>query len=151
MAVAQTQRRYKLKKARPSGKRPRSAPSTRTRGKSNSHRLPGWKDLAGSNERHRGASRRGSYLERISTTRFTLLILGLAVLFTLYVGHVHATQGLLAEVQQERRENLRLHLQYNRVKGDFDEMVGPSVIYDRARDLGLVEDPAFGPSIEVND
>lgn len=151
MAVAQTERRYTLKKARPSGKRPRSAPSTRARGTSNSHRLPGWKDLAGSNERLRTGNRRRSFLERISTTRFAVLIVGLAILFTLYVGHVHATQDLLAEVQQERRENLRLHLKYNRLKGDFDEMVGPSVIYTRARELGLVEDPAFGPSIEVRE
>ncbi|MEX0600480.1 MAG: hypothetical protein WD021_02820 [Rhodothermales bacterium] len=86
----------------------------------------------------------------MSTTRFTLLVSGLALLFTVYIGHVHATQNLLNELQQERRENLRLHLKYNRLKGDFDEMVGPSVIYQRARSLGLVEDPAFGPSIEVD-
>ncbi len=151
MAVAQKERRYTLRNARPSGKRPRSTPSSRVRARSNSQTLPGWQDLTDSNERERGGSRAGSFLERISTTRFTLLIVGLAVLFTLYVGHVHATQDLLAEVQQERRENLSLHLKYNHLKGDFDEMVGPSVIYRRAHGLGLVEDPALGPLIEVRD
>ncbi len=147
MAVAQPKRSHRPKKT--TAGRSRAAPSARRRGKSNSRTLPGWKDLSGSNERRQAGSRPGSFLERISTTRFALLIVSLAALFTLYVGHVHATQDLLVEVQQERRENLRLHLKYNRLKGDFDEMVGPSVIYNRARNLGLIENPAFGPSIEV--
>lgn len=149
MAVAHTKKSYRIKKPRPSTKRPRSAPSARAR-RSASTGLPGWKDLKGANRRVRGGKQGGSFLERISTTRFALVIVGLAVLFTLYVGHVHATQDLLAEVQQERRENLRLHLKYNRLKGDFDQMVGPSVIYGRAHRLGLVEDPSFGPTIEVD-
>jgi hypothetical protein len=151
MAVAKSGIPGRAKKGRPQRKRPRSASPARAGGKSNSQRLPGWKDLAGSNERVRVASRRGSFLESISTTRFALLIVGMAVLFTLYVGHVHATQDMLAEVQQERRENLRLHLKFNRLKGDFDQMVGPSVIYTRAGDLGLVEDPSFGPTIQVGE
>jgi hypothetical protein len=79
-----------------------------------------------------------------------VLIVVLAILFTTYVGHVHATQDLLANVQQLRRENLELHLKYNRLKGDFDRMVGPGVIYERAGRLGLVEDATYGPTIEVN-
>lgn len=150
MATTQRETRYRLRKARPSPGRPRSVRSSPSRGHSTSQALPGWNDLAGSNERTRPRSGRASVLERVSTTRFTLLVSGLALLFTVYIGHVHATQNLLNELQQERRENLRLHLKYNRLKGDFDEMVGPSVIYQRARSLGLVEDPAFGPSIEVD-
>lgn len=151
MAVKQKDRRYRLKKPRPSAKRPRSAPSSRARPTSKSPALPGWNDLTVSNERRRHGRHGHSFLERISTTRFVLLVAGLAVFFTLYVGHVHATQDIVVHLQQERRENLRLHLKYNRLKGDFDEMVGPSVIYRRAHGLGLVEDPAFGATIEVPD
>lgn len=150
MATAQRDTRYRLRKARPSPGRPRSVPPGSNGGHSTSKGLPGWNDLDGSNERTRPRSGRSSVLERVSTTRFTLLVAGLALLFTVYIGHVHATQNLLNELQQERSENLRLHLKYNRLKGDFDEMVGPSAIYQRARSLGLIEDPAFGPSIEVD-
>ncbi len=68
-------------------------------------------------------------------------------MFTLYVGHVQATQDVLADVQELRRENLRLHLRYNRVKGEFDRMTGPEVIYRRAKELGLEEGFAYGPAI----
>ncbi|MXW63419.1 MAG: hypothetical protein F4Y00_10590 [Bacteroidetes bacterium SB0662_bin_6] len=116
------------------------------------HALPGWSDIQGLNKRTSADSREeATFLGRISTARFALIVLGLGVLFTLYVGHVHATQQILAELEAERRENLRLHLQHNRLKGDFDQMVGPSVIYARAHELGLVTDPAPGPPIEVGE
>lgn len=112
--------------------------------------LPGWHDLAtGENERYRLRSRHNSFLETISTARFGLLIAAVAVAFTLYVGHVHATQDLLATVQSLRHENLRLHLQYNRLKGDFDGATGPSLIYQRAGALGLEEGIEHGPTIRV--
>ena len=116
------------------------------------HALPGWSDIQGLNQRKSAAPReQATFLGRISTARFALIVLGLGVLFTLYVGHVHATQQILAELEEERRENLRLHLQHNRLKGDFDQMVGPSVIYERAHALGLVTDPAPGPPVEVGE
>ena len=149
MAVKEKQRRYRLRKPSPSSSRPRAKTGRGTRRKSNSDTLPGWTDLTGANHRSGSRGAGGTFLERVSTTRFAVLIVGIAVLFTLYVGHVHATQDLLAQVQQERRENLRLHLKHNRLKGEFDRMVGPSVIYDRAHELGLVEDPDFGPAIQI--
>ena len=90
-----------------------------------------------------------SYLARIPTVRVALLILTLAIGFTLYVGHVHATQEALAELQQLRRENLRLHLKYNRLKGEFDQATSPTVIHRRARALGLQEELTYGPTILV--
>lgn len=112
--------------------------------------LPSWHDLAtGEKERHRLRARHATFLETISTTRFGILIIAIAAAFTLYVGHVHATQDLLAEVQTIRKENLRLHLQYNRLKGDFDRATGPSVIYREAGALGLEEGIAYGPTIRV--
>jgi len=76
-----------------------------------------------------------------------LVLLALATVFTLFIGHVHATQDLLDELQQARRENLRLHLQHNRLKGEFDQATGPSVIYERAGAMGLEEGIAYGPTI----
>ncbi len=112
--------------------------------------LPGWHDLAtGENERHRLRSRHSAFLETISTARFALLILAVAAAFTVYVGHVHATRDLVVHVESLRQENLRLHLQYNRLKGDFDRLTGPSQIYQRAGALGLEEGIAYGPTIRV--
>lgn len=110
--------------------------------------LPGWGEIK-TNGHAEGRIRAGAYLEKVSTVRFALLILGIAACFTLYVGHVHATQSLLAEVQQVRKENLRLHLKHDRLKGAFDQATGPSAIYERARRLGFVESIEYEPTIRV--
>ena len=119
----------------------RSAPQAR-RPRRRPEKLPGWKALS-------TKARRAGYLEQVSTVRFAGLILLLAAAFTLYVGHVHATQDLFAEVQQARAENQRLHLKLTRLRGAFDRATGPSVIYKRAPALGLEEGIAYGPTIHV--
>ena len=111
--------------------------------------MPGWKDLGATKEKRSGRTSQGAYLERFSNTRFMALILVVAALFTLYVGHVHATQALLAELQRARRDNLRLHLKHNRLKGEFDQATGPAVIYERARQIGLEESIVYGPTIRI--
>jgi cell division protein FtsL len=111
--------------------------------------MPSWADLEPDQNRRQRKSDDGSFLERVSTVRFALLILAVAALFTLYVGHVHATQQLLSEVQAAREVNQDLHLKHNRLKGEFDRKTGPSVIYERARQLGLRESITYGPEIRV--
>lgn len=111
--------------------------------------MPSWSDLdTGPNRRRRGTDGT-SFLQRVSTVRFALIILAIATLFTLYVGHVHATQSLLADVQKARSVNQDLHLKHNRLKGEYDRKTGPSVIYERARALGLRESVTYGPKITV--
>ena len=152
MAVARTTKtRQRTRKTRRPPTTRRSAPAARPSRNGHTEALPGWSDLAKANQRQPGNWARGTFLEKISTTRFALLIIGIAVLFTLYIGHVHATQDLLADVQQLRRENLQLHLKYNRLKGEFDGMIGPGEIYERARLLGLEEDPVYGPTIIIEE
>lgn len=112
--------------------------------------MPGWKDLgATGSTRSARTSPKGAYLEKISNTRFMALILLVAALFTLYVGHVHATQTLRTELEREQRDNLRLHLKHNRLKGEFDQATGPAVIYKEARELGLEEGIIYGPTVRV--
>lgn len=150
VATKKTSRRYTVRK--PTAKKPATRTHAERRAKPRPRvysGLPAWKDLSGDNAREpvrKGVVR----LAPVSTLRFGLLMLVVAALFTAYVGHVHATQEVLAEVQQERRENLRLHLKYNRVKGEFDRMTGPSVIYERARQIGLQEGYSYGPSILIS-
>lgn len=86
-------------------------------------------------------------MEKVSTVQFALLLLFVAASITLYVGHVHATQEVLSEMQQAKKENLRLHLKLNRLRGDFDRATGPAVVYQRAKEIGLEEGIAYGPTI----
>lgn len=149
MAVQVQRRRSRRRKTGPARGRARSKPAAPGNRPSPTATLPGWTDLAGKNRLRRGRAAGHPLLDGVSTSRFAVMIVAIAVLITLYVGHVHATQDLLAEVQQQRQENLRLHLKHNRLKGEFDRMVGPAVIYERARAQGLVEEPDFGPPIEI--
>ncbi|GMQ81222.1 MAG: hypothetical protein BMS9Abin05_0653 [Rhodothermia bacterium] len=112
--------------------------------------VPGWNDLIKEDNRlHPVDDTSNSFFGAISTLRFTLSVLAVASLFTLYVGHVYATQSLLSEVQAERKENLSLRLQYNRTKGVYDAATGPAIIYRRARVLGLEEKMITGPIIRI--
>lgn len=112
--------------------------------------VPGWNDLIKEdNRRHPVNDTGSSFFGAISTLRFTLGVLAVACIFTLYVGHVYATQSLLSEVQAERKENLSLRLQYNRTKGVYDAATGPAIIYKRAQGLGLEEKMISGPIVRI--
>jgi len=110
--------------------------------------LPGWADLEPSTNRKRTASD-DTFLQNVSTGRFALVILAVAGLFTLYVGHVHATTDLYNQLQQAQKANQQLHLKHNRLEGAYDRRTGPSVIYERARELGLRESVSYGAPITV--
>lgn len=114
--------------------------------------LPTWRQLESKQNRKKKRHADGSpLLEAVSTVRFALILAGVATAFTLYVGHVHATQDLLANTEQAQKENHRLHLKYNRLKGDFDRLTGPARIHSRAHALGFVEDAAYARTIIVKD
>lgn len=139
----------KRRQARPNRRvqRTRTTSSKQTKWRRHGTALPGWKDLSDSPSTQKRGS--GSFLEQVSTVRFALIVLALAAAFTAYVGHVHATQDVLARVQEARRTNQTLHLKHNRLKGEFDRATGPAVIHERARALGLEESLAYGPPIQV--
>lgn len=117
-----------------------------TKNKRGNAPLPGWGDLSGSEERGRQG-----LLARLSTPRFVLWVGILASACALYIGHVHATQALLTEVEEARAERQRLQLKKNRLQSAFDEATAPAVIYRRAEELGLEEGLARGPVIDVKD
>lgn len=113
--------------------------------------MPGWTDLEPPTNRRRSDPSDDTFLQQISTVRFAAVVLLLAGAFTLYVGHVHATKDLLSEVQTLRAENQRLHLKRNRLQGEFARKTSPSVIYERARALGLQESVTYGPPITIEE
>ena len=86
---------------------------------------------------------------KISTARFAAALFLVASVITLYISHVYATQDLIDELQQMRRENLQLTLQHNRLKGALDQATGPAVIYRRAPELGLEDGLTYGPTIVI--
>ncbi len=125
-------------------------PGRKTPGGARRDRLPGWNELAGAeNARVPKRTKTQTVLDAVPTVRFAAFILALAAAFTLYVGHVHASQELLTDIQRLQRENLNLHLKHNRLKGAFDEITSPGQIYRRARALGLTEATTYGPTIEM--
>jgi hypothetical protein len=110
--------------------------------------LPGWDALPG------GTSRRKSKqfwqrLDSVTTARFARWLFGIGVAVTLYVGHVGATQSTYERLHAIQKENLRLHLERDRLKGELDHATGPTVIYPRAHKLGLEEGLAYGRTIVV--
>lgn len=73
----------------------------------------------------------------MSTARFVVIVLAVATLFTLYVGHVFATQELLAEVQGLRNDQLALEMTFDKLEGEYHRVTGPERIFESARELGL--------------
>lgn len=136
------------KKQRGNATKRRATTKARTTKPASEEWRQGWDALrTPENARMPRAPRANPALQSVSTKRFGLVVLLIAALFTLYIGHIHATQDLLSALQQTRRENLQLHLKYNRLKGEFDRVTGPAVIYERADALGLKEGFAYGPTI----
>lgn len=101
---------------------------------------PGWEDLKGATNGRQSASPEEShFISAMSTVRISLTILAVAALFTLYVGHVQATQDLLDKVYQAEKENTELAFELSELTGRYESHIGPSTIYRRAQELGLAE------------
>jgi hypothetical protein len=115
--------------------------------------LPGWRDLTVDNEVRPGATfnRPDKPSGGLTHGRFVLIVLTAVVGLALYVGHVYAMQERLADMQHLEREQGRLLLKYNRLKGHFDQATSPMVIYRRARELGLEEGIEYGPAIHLHE
>lgn len=100
--------------------------------------LPSWNDLADSHVIQQNARPEvDHWFGAISTARFVVIILALATVFTLYVGHVFATQDLLTEVQQLRNEQLALQMTQDKLEGELHHVTGPEEIFAAAGELGL--------------
>ena len=137
-----------------SRRRPRKAPSKKAAAKRPvvASGLPNWSDLAskkGGVVRKTERAAKPSLVDGVPTLRFAVLLVAACALFTLYVGHVYATQALVSEVQQLRKENSRLVLKRNRLSGAFDRMTSPAVILDRAETLGLEPSSDYAPTIHL--
>ncbi|MEM8484247.1 MAG: hypothetical protein AAF564_01800 [Bacteroidota bacterium] len=113
--------------------------------------LPEWTDLStGKNKRKKSNRVRkqvDSLLSGVSTGQFVIVLLVAAISLGFYVSHVFATRDTLSLLEQQRRANLRLELQYNQLKGQLDKKISPNAVYRRALELGLQEGLAFEPVV----
>ncbi len=90
-------------------------------------------------------------IARIPTLHFALIIFLLAGILTMYIGQIHRSQDLLDQINTQRRENVRLHLQHNRFVSDLNATIGPSVIHQRASELGLKEVHELSSDLNPNE
>jgi hypothetical protein len=127
----------------------RSVSSSDQLGADTTATLPDWGALAGVS-RQSVASKRSGLLESVTTARFVRWLFVVAVGATLYVGHVHATQATYERLHALRKENLRLHLERDRLQGQLDHATGPTVIYPKAQEMGLREGFEYGPTLRVS-
>lgn len=82
------------------------------------------------------------------------LILGafaIGILGVLYLNHVFATQELLREVQQLEREYNQAERMHNDYRLDYDRMIGPAEIYQKAQSAGMINGGPAEKIIEVED
>jgi hypothetical protein len=112
--------------------------------------IPGWDALTKAVPRRSKGAGAGTK-QSITTAHFALWLTGMALAATLYVGHVHATQQLFETLHTLKKDNLRLHLNLDQLRGEMDRAAGPAVLYPEARRLGLKEGYAFGPTIHLHD
>ena len=154
---------------RPAQTRPAPAPALAARKTSRGLALPGWSDLDGAGltgraSREAAGQRKAAQLadrkagrpaarvrpfDVVPSLRFGLLVLIACAVGTLFVAHVYATRDTLAELQEARRENVRLRMTGQRLRGEFDHLTGPEAVMPRAAALGLVEGVAYGVPIEL--
>jgi len=64
----------------------------------------------------------------------------------LYIGHVFSTQQALQEVRQLEIELNKAQRQYNASRLEYDRLVGPKEIYQRARQQGYIN---AGPADQI--
>ena len=129
---------------------PKAVPKTKVTPRNDTLFGPSWTALEKDNARkRRKRNAQTTFIGSLSTVRFVLGVLAVAIVFTLYVGHIYATQELVQEVERLSRQRLELDLEYNRVRGQFDRVTGHDDIWERARDLGLREAVPTGERLEV--
>ncbi|HKK44353.1 MAG TPA: hypothetical protein VJ964_02445 [Balneolaceae bacterium] len=73
----------------------------------------------------------------------------IGALGVLYLNHVFATQKLLQDVQKMQRKYNQAKRMHNDYKLTYDQMIGPSEIYQKAKEHGFVNGGPAEKVIEV--
>lgn len=136
-----------------------TSPNKKKTPKQNRRKVPNRK----SNLRQNGSGATGNFGKRISDQKKKKrlsfpnlkpwkIILGaftIGILGTLYLNHVFATQELLREVEQLERQYNQAERVHNDYRLDYDRMIGPAEIYQKAQSAGMINGGPAEKVIEV--
>ncbi len=75
-----------------------------------------------------------------------LVVLALGIFGFFYLNHVFSTQQLLKEVQLLEQEYQKAKSIHDEYKLEYDKLVGPSEIYQKAKELGFIDK---GPADQI--
>ena len=96
--------------------------------------------------KYKAVSTPGTGFPKIKPGRMILYTIILGALGFAYLTHVFATQKLLEEVQILENEYNKARQQHDELKLQYDRMVGPAEIYEKAKEQGFVNG---GPADKV--
>ena len=80
----------------------------------------------------------GSGFAALKPGTMMLIALVLGAIGFAYITHVFATQQLLGQVQQLEAEYNKARQQHDELKLQYDRLVGPAEIYEKAKQQGFV-------------
>jgi hypothetical protein len=106
---------------------------------------------SGSNNYGRRKKKRKTKLSlpKIAPWKVILSIVVAGLLGVAYLSHVFATQELLAEVQQLEQEYNQAQRARDRYRLEYDRMIGPAEISEKAKGLGFINGGPAEKVIEV--
>lgn len=88
-------------------------------------------------------------IQGIKPWKVILATIAIGAFGFLYLTHVFATQKMLEEVQRLESEYNKVRTQHDALKLQYDRMVGPAEIYQKAEKAGFVNGGPADKIIEV--
>jgi cell division protein FtsL len=88
-------------------------------------------------------------IQGIKPWKVILATITIGIFGFLYLTHVFATQKLLEEVQTLESEYNKVRSQHDALKLQYDRMVGPAEIYNKAEQAGFINGGPADKLIEV--
>lgn len=89
------------------------------------------------NRNNKKMSSEGSGFPRLKPGKVILATIIIGIFGFAYLTHVFATQKLLQEVQMLEKEYNKARQQHDELKLQYDRMVGPAEIYQKAKEQGF--------------
>lgn len=95
-------------------------------------------------------TRKKASLPVFTPWKVILASLAIGVCGILYIGHVFSTQQSLQEVRQLENEFNKAKRQYDARRLEYDRLIGPKEIYQKAREQGYINAGPADQIIQIN-
>lgn len=89
-------------------------------------------------------------VKSIKPWKVILALLAIGIFGFMYLTHVFSTQVLLEEVQALETEYNKIRTQHDALKLQYDRMIGPAEIYDKAAKAGFINGGPADKIIVIN-